>query len=276
MGVLPIRYTIFSTMNLTSILLLLLILPIAMYFLGRYSPTTKSLPTLAPYRPPKSSTEIKGAERLDQAHWLAATVGIIMLLFGFYKVIIIPLFIQQTGFDLEFRFINPNFIIFILFGAALLLQGNLANFKNAVTQAIGGSAGIMIQFPLYAGIMGIMIESGLVEVFSDFFVRISTPTTYPLFTFFSSGLVNMFVPSGGGQWLVQGPIIIESSKALGIPLEKSILAMCYGDQITNMLQPFWALPLLGITKLKAQEILPYTFFLLLIGSLIFCSILLIF
>lgn len=134
----------------------------------------------------------------------------------------------------------------------------------------------MIQFPLYAGIMGIMLSSGLVDVFSSLFVRISDGTTFPLFTFVSAGLVNIFVPSGGGQWLVQGPILIEASQQLGIPMQKSIMALCYGDQITNMLQPFWALPLLGITGLKAKEILPYTFFLLLIGCFIFCSILLIF
>ncbi len=89
-------------------------------------------------------------------------------------------------------------------------------------------------------------------------------------------MVNVFVPSGGGQWLVQGPILIEASQNLGVPIEKSIMALCYGDQVTNMLQPFWALPLLGITGLKAKEILPFTLYLLLLGSLIFCTVLLIF
>ena len=124
--------------------------------------------------------------------------------------------------------------------------------------------------------MGIMLSSGLVDVFSNVFVSISTPASFPIFTFFSAGMVNIFVPSGGGQWLVQGPILIEASQQLGVPMEKSIMALCYGDQITNMLQPFWALPLLGITGLKAKEILPYTAFLLLVGTLIFCAVLLIF
>ena len=121
-----------------------------------------------------------------------------------------------------------------------------------------------------------MSQSGLVTFFGEVFESFSNTTTYPLFTFLSSGIVNFFVPSGGGQWLVQGPIVIEGSKALGVPYEKSILALCYGDQLTNMLQPFWALPLLGITKVKGQEILPYTFFIFLVGLLIFSLILLIF
>ena len=100
-------------------------------------------------------------------------------------------------------------------------------------------------------------------------VSIATTTTLPLFTFFSGGLVNIFVPSGGGQWAIQGPVVIESALKLGVPLPKAIMALAYGDQITNMLQPFWALPLLGITKLKAKEILPYTMMLMIIGTIVY-------
>lgn len=107
-------------------------------------------------------------------------------------------------------------------------------------------------------------------------MNISNATTFPLFTFFSAGLVNIFVPSGGGQWVVQGPIIVEAAQNLGVPLSKSIMALAYGDQITNMIQPFWALPLLGITGLKAKDIIPYTLFLMLIGIVVFISGLLVF
>ena len=92
----------------------------------------------------------------------------------------------------------------------------------------------------------------------------------------SSGIVNIFVPSGGGQWAVQGPIIVEAATQLGVSIPKSVMALAYGDQLTNMLQPFWALPLLGITGLKAKEILPYTLILLLAGIVIFIGGLLVF
>ena len=114
------------------------------------------------------------------------------------------------------------------------------------------------------------------NVFSDFFVSISNTTTFPIFTFISAGIVNIFVPSGGGQWGVQGPIIIDAASQLNVPYWKAVMALAYGDQITNMLQPFWALPLLGITGLKAKEILPYTLIMLFIGSSIFIVGLLIF
>ena len=146
----------------------------------------------------------------------------------------------------------------------------------AINDAIGGASGILIQFPLYFGIMGIMNSSGLVQVFSDFFVSISNEVTFPVYTFFSAGIVNVFVPSGGGQWGVQGPIIVQAAMDLGVSLPKSIMALAYGDQLTNMLQPFWALPLLGITGLKARAILPYTVALMCVGAVIFVTMLLLF
>ena len=84
------------------------------------------------------------------------------------------------------------------------------------------------------------------------------------------------MPSGGGQWAIQGPIIIEAANNLGVSISKSVMALAYGDQLTNMLQPFWALPLLAITELKAKEILPYTLILMISGGVIFITGLLIF
>ena len=159
---------------------------------------------------------------------------------------------------------------------AIFLHQNFNQFLKAVSKAINGSSGILIQFPFYFGIMGLMKYSGMVTVFSDFFVQISNSTTFPIFTFISAGIVNIFVPSGGGQWAVQGPIIIEAANQLGVPNWKAIMALAYGDQTTNMLQPFWALPLLGITGLKAKEILPYTLILMVAGSTIFIVGLLLF
>jgi len=156
------------------------------------------------------------------------------------------------------------------------MHKNFSNFLAAIDNAIIGASGILVQFPLYFGIMGIMNHSGMVDIMSSFFVSISNETTFPIFTFISAGIVNVFVPSGGGQWAVQGPIIIEAATQLGVSIPKSIMALAYGDQLTNMLQPFWALPLLGITGIKAKEILPYTLILLLAGIIIFIGGLLLF
>ena len=172
--------------------------------------------------------------------------------------------------------IGLNDINMVLFALVLLFSGSIRALQVIAAKAVGSTIGIVIQFPLYAGIMGIMKYSGLLVVISAWFIRISSEDTFAIYTLFSAGLVNLFVPSGGGQWAVQGPVIVEAAQALGVPVAKAIMALAYGDQLTNMLQPFWALPLLGITGLKAGELMRYTIRFLLLGLLIFGLVLLIF
>lgn len=261
--------TVLSSMNIILSLVLLVALPISMYLIGKRSRPTKIQLKKSFAISDKIELPLTGAEKLDHSKLFAYFFGIIILAVAFYKA-----FIKPEMFSLSF--INPNFINLVLLGMGVLLHQKFSRFLKAVDEAISGAAGILIQFPLYFGIMGIMKSSGLVTEVSEFFVSISNEVTYPLFTFFSAGLVNIFVPSGGGQWAVQGPIIVQAAGDLGISLPKSIMALAYGDQLTNMLQPFWALPLLGITGLKAKDILPYTLYLMLIGIVIFISGLLIF
>jgi short-chain fatty acids transporter len=199
------------------------------------------------------------SERLDNSKVLAVIFGLTIILAFFYSYFD----------DVKAMKITPNLINFLMLGLGIILHGNFKNFTNAISESIYDISGILIQFPLYFGIMGIMSSSGMVTQISNFFVSFSNVTTLPLVTFFSAGLVNIFVPSGGGQWVIQGPIVVESALRLGVPLNKAIMALAYGDQITNMLQPFWALPLLGITRLKAKEILPYSLLAMIIGGSIY-------
>lgn len=261
-GVISQDATIFSSMNLTISFVLLIALPILMYFLGKKSKVQKM--ELKSSEMLAENQNLIGAEKLDHSNYLGIGFGTIIILFCFYKALVLPEYLSLS-------FITPNFINLFLLGLSIVLHKNFNQFLNGVSKAINGSSGILIQFPLYFGIMGLMKYSGMVTVFSDFFVQISNSTTFPIFTFISAGIVNIFVPSGGGQWAVQGPIIIEAASQLGVPYWKAIMALAYGDQTTNMLQPFWALPLLGITGLKAKEILPYTLILMIVGSAIFIT-----
>ena len=269
MGVISQSDTIFSSMNILASVLLLIILPIFMYMLGKKNNINNIKINLDISTKENISKKIEGVEKIDHSKALAYFFGGIILFFSFYKAFIIP-------DNISLNIITPNYINFVLLGIALVMHKNFYNFLAAVNDAIKGASGILIQFPLYFGIMGVMSYSGMVEMLSTFFVNISNETTFPIFTFISAGIVNIFVPSGGGQWAVQGPIIVEAANQLALSIPKSVMALAYGDQITNMLQPFWALPLLGITGLKASEILPYTIKLFLIGIIIFVSVLLIF
>ncbi len=254
--------TIFSNMNITVSIAVLCLLPVLMYFLSKQ--TKLKVPTLELTIPQDQHKEKKAefaAEKLDQSSIFIKILGLGVLAFWLYK----SLFLSQNFI----KSINPNHINLFLLGSSLTLHKNISEYIRALNSAIGGASGILIQFPLYFGIMGIMNGCGLVQQISEGFVSISNNFTFPLFTFLSAGLVNIFVPSGGGQWAVQGPVIIQAIDQLQGNLSKAIMALAYGDQLTNMLQPFWALPLLGITKLKANQILPYTLILFFAGCIIF-------
>lgn len=148
----------------------------------------------------------------------------------------------------------------------LILHGSARSYMHAVADGARGCAGILIQFPLYGGIMGMLVESGLARQVAEGFIAMGNETTIPILSFFAAGLVNLFIPSGGGQWAIQGPIALETALETGIPPAKMIMAVAYGDQLTNMLQPFWALPLLAITGVRARDIVGYTALLMLVGG----------
>lgn len=259
--------TIFGNMNLVSSVLLLLLVPSFLYLMGkRFQESTEEVPEK------KASvlklSRVEGAERIDHFRYFGVVVGALILI------------AMLAGVDWStwrtMGFITPNFINHLLLALALMLHGKIVSFLGAIDEAISGAAGILIQFPLYFGILGIMHQSGLIAVISDAVSSISNSFSFPLLALGSSGLVNIFVPSGGGQWAVQGPILIQSAHDLGVSLPKTIMALAYGDQLTNMLQPFWALPLLAITGLSARSILPFTLLLMGLGTLIFSIVLLLF
>ncbi|MQA15312.1 MAG: short-chain fatty acid transporter [Pseudonocardiaceae bacterium] len=173
-------------------------------------------------------------------------------------------FFATNGFDLNINIVN---FIFLMIGLAVY-KTPIA-YVQAITEAVRSAGGIVLQFPFYAGILGMMQYSGLVDVIAGGMVAISNSVTFPALAFLSAALVNFFVPSAGGQWAVQGPVLIEAGRSLGVSKGVIIMAHQYGDQVTNMLQPFWALPLLGLTGLKARDILGYTAVVMLLGILIF-------
>jgi len=264
-GVISTEQTLFSPMNITVTIAALILIPLFFYFFGKikFLPTTTNLS-----KTPTERTALKpaGMEKIDFSRWFSMTFALFLfsgLLYSFF-------------FSNENTGINLNIINLFLLASGLLLHKNVHNFLSSVTTAIRSASGILIQFPIYAGIMGIMKYSGLLTSVTDVFISISTAHSFSYFTFLIAGIVNFFVPSGGGQWAVQGPVIVEAAQQLHVAIPKAVMALAYGDQLTNMMQPFWALPLLGITGLKAKQIFPYTFLLMLLGFIIFSVALLIF
>lgn len=258
--------TVFSNMNICASIALLILLPLSLYLVA------KRWKGAAPQVQMRESTEeeeaVEGMEKLDL--WKGLGIG-----FGLVILVVSLLSVFRSENMIGLSFITPNWINQSFLALGLIFHGSIRSFLKALDQAIGGSAGILIQFPLYFGVMALIQNAGMIPWLAEI-MSSSGSIFFPILTMFSAGLVNIFVPSGGGQWAVQGALVMESAASIGVPFHKAILALAYGDQLTNMLQPFWALPLLGITGLKAKVILPYTLLLMALGMVVFTTVLLVF
>ncbi|MFD0860391.1 short-chain fatty acid transporter [Roseovarius aquimarinus] len=244
-GIIPTSETIFSPFNLAIVAALFIAVPLI---------NRAMMPSEAEsvYVDPALLDEGKarGEEASTPAEWLERSPALSMLIGAAGAAWLIQYFATGGGLSL-------NVINFLFLTLAILLHGNPRNLLDALTEGVKGGAGIVIQFPFYAGIMAIMVQSGLAASISEGLVGFASDVTLPFWAFISAGIVNFFVPSGGGQWAVQAPVILPAAEALGTDLARVSMAVAWGDAWTNMVQPFWALPILGIAGLRAKDIMGF-------------------
>jgi len=196
------------------------------------------------------------ADKLENSRLLGWSVGGAGLVYlGYY-------FAVQGGS------LNLNLVNFLFLFLAIVLHQTPRSLLLSLNEAIKGGAGIVIQFPFYAGIMAVMVQSGLAQSISEGFVAIASAESLPFWSFISAGIVNIFVPSGGGQWAVQAPIMLPAAEVLGADVARVAMAVAWGDAWTNLIQPFWALPVLAIAGLKARDIMGFCLMQLLITGVI--------
>jgi short-chain fatty acids transporter len=186
---------------------------------------------------------------------------LISYLVGLGGIIYIVYYFATKGVDLNLDIFNFIFLI-----AGIILHKTPIRYVRAISEATSGASGIILQFPFYAGIMGMISYSGLATIITKWFLGFATAASFPVITWLAGGFVNIFIPSGGGEWGVIGGIIGQVSVDLGVPVGKSIVAYGCGDMWTNMFQPFWAIALLGITGLQARDIMGYCITLMLVSA----------
>lgn len=248
-GIIPATQTLFSGYNLFITGTLLLVLPFITLMMASKSDNTKSIdPSLLQPDPDFKkvlSPQATVAEKLEESRLLAYIIGGV----GYFYL---AMQFYTKGFNLTINNVN-----FIFLTTGIILHGSPMAYMRAIKNAASSTAGILIQFPFYAGVQLMMEHSGLGGLITQFFIDIATKDTFPLFTFFSSAFINFAVPSGGGHWVIQGPFVIPAAQALGADLGKSTMAIAYGEQWMNMAQPFWALPALGIAGLGVRDIMGY-------------------
>jgi short-chain fatty acids transporter len=255
MGTIPVTETLFGGPNLFIVGSLLVTLPLLNRLLmkshqsvGRIDPELLNLQQNVMEEEVEEVTpkdEMTPADRLENSKIVSYLIGIFGLVFVVYHFV-------TNGFDL-----NINIVNFIFLFLGVIFHGTPRRFLNSVSGAVKNAGGIIIQFPFYAGIMGMMLDSGLGDQLSLWFVSISNEFTFPWLSFISAGILNFFVPSGGGQWAIQGPIMMETAMSIGADTAKTAMAVAWGDAWTNMIQPFWALPLLAIAGLKVRDIMGF-------------------
>jgi short-chain fatty acids transporter len=260
--------TIFTAYNLVPTVLVFILIPLMLLVI---QPPPEEQKRVDPQRLAREDT---GPAAVETHKTFASVVenarvvtGLLVAMGLFYEWTII----RTRGFTLDI-----NAMIFIALMLGLICHGRPIAYVRAFNAAARTVGPILLQFPLYGGIMGMMTGTGLAAVIAQFFVSFSTAHTLPFWTFISSNIISMFVPSGGGHWAVQGPFMIPAAKNLGVDPALTAMATAMGEQTANMIQPFWALPVLAIAGLGIKDIMGYCAMALFAGLVLYGGALLIF
>ena len=260
-GVIPVTDTIFTSFNITIAILTLFVITVINPLMR---PTTKNQIAEVDTNIFKNNTikiiqkkKLTFAQKVENNKFLSFFFGAVLLFFILFTFV-------KKGF-----FLDLNFVCWTFLCLGLLLCNSPLHYVKLVNNAAPTVGPIILQYPFYAGIMGIMSDTGLIQVLANNIVEFSSSGLLGFYSFLSAGLVNMFIPSGGGQWAVQGPVMIEAAQKLGVEPYVVVLGVAYGDQWTNMIQPFWTIPLLAIAGLHMRQIMGYTFVIFIFTGIIY-------
>ncbi|KHT56113.1 short-chain fatty acid transporter [Alteromonas macleodii] len=260
-GVVGTGETIFSGFNLLLLAIMFVIIPLVNRLM--LPPESESIivdsAKLKDDALPSATNE-RPADKLENSKVLGLLVGFAGLVY------LTNYFVSGGGLNLNI--VNTLFLFL-----AIVLHGTPRNVLHSLQQAVQGGSGIVIQFPFYAGIMAVMVQSGLAQTMSEWLISFASAESLPVWSFISAGIVNIFVPSGGGQWAVQAPVILPAAAELGAEINRVAMAVAWGDAWTNLIQPFWALPVLAIAGLKAKDIMGFCLVQLIVTGVIISLVL---
>lgn len=246
--VLPVSATIFTPFNLVPVLALFIFLPFLFRTLEPADTVTGDVqaapPAASSARVPAAGQTL--AARLEHAWILNVVPGVAGLGYIAWNW-------ATAGASLDI-----NSVIFIFFCLGLLLHWTPIAYVSAVDDAARVTGPLIIQYPLYGGIMGIMTATGLAGVIAQWFDAFATAQTLPFWSYLSSILISLFVPSGGGHWAVQGPFAVPAAVKLHASLPATAMGVAIGEEVANMVQPFWALPVLAIAGVGLRRVMAFT------------------
>lgn len=208
----------------------------------------------------KGKNEMTVAERIDNS-------PVTTLIIGIAGVIYIVYWFATRGMDLTLDVMN-----FILLMLGIILHGTPRNLLTAAEEGVRSAFGVVLQFPFYAGIQGMMASSGLVAIIANTFAAHSTASSFPYLSYFCMAIINFFIPSSGGIFMVAGPALGQAALDLGVEANKFLISFTVGETISNIIQPFWTIPLLAIAGLKMKDIMGYCIIFFVVLTLIFFGV----
>ena len=261
--ILPYSQSIFTTLNIVPTLLVLLVMPFVLILVRpRADEMQMFVPpseTPAPQRP----ASLSFARRVENSP--VASLFLVAVGLGYVAV----------AFRSGRLIVDANMVIFLFLIAGLALHGSPLNFAEAVKNAAKQTGSMILQYPIYGGIMGIMTATGLAAQISSSIAASASAYSLPILSFPSSIFISLVIPSGGGHWAVQGPFTIPAAVALNASVSATTMAVAMGEEVANMLQPFWALPVVAIAGIGIQRVLGFTIVTFMVATLIYGAALLI-
>ncbi len=267
----PFDTTIFTAYNLVPVVLLVIVIPIALYFMGPAEGERKKVDPEALIRQDAAEQEEEDKDAPKTFATVLENSFIVTLLLVAMGAAYEANLIVAKKFSLDL-----NNFIFLALMLGLIFHWRPIRYVRAFNTGAKTVGPILLQFPLYGGIMGIMTDTGLAGVLAQSFVAFSSQKTLAFWSFVSSNLISLFVPSGGGHWAVQGPFMVPAAVKLNANAAMTAMGTAMGEQTANMVQPFWALPILAIARLGIKDIMGYCVIALVIGFVVYGGALLVF
>lgn len=257
-GPIPLTETIFRWQSLVAVAIeILVVCAVAWLYApgeGRGRSAADLGINLGSPTSPKLPPPVGPGERLEQSPWLMAPFIVLGVLYLVRSIVAK----SATTSDM-LNALDLNMVNLLLLTAGAILHRTPASMMRAVKEATPASWGVLLQFPFYGGIFGIMTGSALSAAIAGLFVHVATATLYPAMIVSYSALLGIFVPSGGSKWVIEAPYVLQSARVLGVPDGWMVVTYDLGEAIANLLQPFWMLPTLALLGLKARDIMGYTY-----------------
>ncbi|KVL22221.1 TIGR00366 family protein [Burkholderia sp. MSMB1826] len=267
--VLPFSETVLTRFNLAPTLAMLVLTPALLVWLTPGPARAEALPPdLQPTPAAPAPASPGGAGRRSPAQWLERSC-VLSALAGLFGLSVLAL--TYAG---RIPLAGVNVVILAMLTAGVLLHGHPLAYAHAIKQATAQTGSLLIQYPLYGGIMGLMDATGLPGVIAHGFIAIATADTLPFWSYVCSLAITFLIPSGGGHWAVQGPFVVPAAVALHASLPATTMAVAMGEQVSNMMQPFWVAPVVAMAGIGVQRVLGYTALTFLLGAIVYgCALL---